>query len=76
MSTVTGKILIIIGGVILLTGVILLFRDNLPFIKYLGRLPGDINIERKGFSFHFPIVTSILISIIVSLIFFIINKFR
>ena len=76
MSTVTGKILIIIGAVILLAGVILLFRDSLPFVKYLGRLPGDINIEKKNFSLHFPIVTSILISIVVSLILYIISKFR
>jgi hypothetical protein len=76
MSTWTGKILIIIGTILVLAGVLLIFRDSLPFLKYLGRLPGDINIERKSFSFHFPIVTSIIISVILTLILYIINKLR
>ncbi len=76
MSTWTGKILIIIGAIILLAGVILVFRDSIPFIKYFGRLPGDITIERKNFTFHFPIVTGIVISIILSIILYIINKFK
>lgn len=51
---VAGLILIAIGGVIWLTG-----KSGLP----LGRLPGDIRIERDGFSLYFPIVTSVLLSI-------------
>jgi hypothetical protein len=76
MSTWTGKILIIIGTILLLTGILLLFKDSLPFLKYLGRLPGDITIERKNFSFHFPVVTGIIISVILSLILYVINKLR
>ncbi len=76
MSTWTGKILIIIGAILVLAGIILIFRDSVPFLKYFGRLPGDITIERKNFSFHFPIVTCIIISIILSLILYVINKFR
>jgi hypothetical protein len=76
MSTWTGKILIITGTILVLAGVLLLFKDSLPLIKYLGRLPGDITIERKNFSFHFPIVTGIIISIILSLILYVINKLR
>ncbi len=76
MSTWMGKFLIIIGSILLLAGVIVLLRDSLPFLKHLGRLPGDITIERKNFSFHFPIVTGIIISILLSLVLYVINKFR
>lgn len=76
MSTWTGKILIITGAVLMLTGVLVLFRDSIPFIRHFGRLPGDITIERENFSFHFPIVTGIIISIVLSLVLYVINKFR
>lgn len=76
MSTWTGKILIITGAVLILIGVLVLFRDSIPFIRHIGRLPGDIVIERENFSFRFPIVTGILISAALSLILYLINKFR
>ncbi len=76
MSTSTGKILIITGALLILAGLFLIFRDSIPFLKYLGRLPGDIAIERKNFSFHFPIVTCIVVSIVLSIILYIINKLR
>ena len=76
MTSWMGKSLIIIGVIILCIGLVVMFRDSVPFPKYFGRLPGDINIERKNFSFHFPIITSIIISIILSLVLYIINKFR
>ncbi|OHD66222.1 MAG: hypothetical protein A2176_06300 [Spirochaetes bacterium RBG_13_51_14] len=76
MHSSFGKILIIIGIIIILVGIIIVFKDSIPYLKYLGRLPGDINIQRKNFSFHFPIVTSIIISIILSLVLYIISKFR
>ena len=55
-----GKILIIVGLVIAAVG--LLISMGVP----LGRLPGDISYRRDNFSFHFPIVTSILLSLILS----------
>jgi hypothetical protein len=76
MNDGIGRALIVIGVVIALAGVVILFRDALPFLNHLGRLPGDINIERKGFSFHFPIVTGIIISIILSLILYLIGRFK
>jgi hypothetical protein len=76
MTSWIGKSLIIIGVIILGIGLVVMFRDSVPFLKHLGRLPGDINIERKNFSLHFPIVTSIIVSIILTLVFYIINKFR
>jgi hypothetical protein len=60
-----GKMLILFGGIAMLIGLILLFADKIPFI---GRLPGDIYIEKKNFTFYFPLMTSILISIILTII--------
>lgn len=72
---VTGKILLIVGGIIVILGLILVFSQHVPF---LGKLPGDVFIKREGFSFYFPIVTmlvlSIVITIIVNVILYFMNK--
>jgi hypothetical protein len=68
-----GKSIIFIGIVIIIIGVILLFSDRLPF--NLGKLPGDISYKKENFSFYFPITTSIIISIVLSLVFYIFGKF-
>ncbi|GIW61689.1 MAG: hypothetical protein KatS3mg089_0541 [Patescibacteria group bacterium] len=60
-----GKLFIIIGGMLLIIGLVFTFFPSLPFPP---RLPGDIYIKRDGFTFYFPIVTSIIISIILSII--------
>ncbi|MBI5100203.1 MAG: DUF2905 domain-containing protein [Nitrospirae bacterium] len=67
-----GKYLLIIGIVIAATGACLLFFKN--GIPFLGKLPGDIIIQRKNFTFYFPVVTSILISILLSLIFYFLGR--
>jgi hypothetical protein len=61
-----GKILIAIGGIIILVGLVLVFVGKIPFI---GKLPGDISIKGKSFSVYFPIVTCLILSIILTLIF-------
>jgi hypothetical protein len=70
-----GKILLIAGGVIVILGLILVFSQHIPF---LGKLPGDIFVKRDGFSFYFPIVSllilSILVTIIVNVILHFLNK--
>lgn len=66
-----GKSLIIIGLIIAAIGVILTFAGKIP---WLGRLPGDIYIKRENFTFYFPLATSILISIILSLILWLLRK--
>jgi hypothetical protein len=70
-----GKILLIIGGIIVVLGLIFIFSQHIPF---LGKLPGDILIKKNGFSFYFPIVTllilSILITIIVNVVLHFLNK--
>ena len=62
----TGKTLMVFGLLLFLVGVAVYFGG-----KYtsLGRLPGDIHIERDNFSFHFPIVTSILVSLVLTVLF-------
>ncbi len=67
-----GKSLILIGIFIVIVGLIIMFFEKLPF--GLGKLPGDIYIKRDNFVFYFPLATSILISIFLSLIFIIISK--
>ena len=56
--------------------VLLLIGFAWPFLSKLGvgRLPGDIVIERENFTFHFPLMTSILISILLSLVFWLLNR--
>jgi hypothetical protein len=66
-----GKTLIIFGVIILGLGLLLTFMNKVPF---LGKLPGDVYIHRKNFTFYFPIATSILISIVLSLIFWLWSK--
>lgn len=64
-----GRVFIILGFLFLVIGLILIFKDRLPLLRYLGRLPGDIVIERENFKLYFPLATSIVLSVILSLIF-------
>jgi hypothetical protein len=66
-----GKLLILLGVFIILIGVFLLVGEKIPWV---GRLPGDIIIRKKNFTFYFPIVTSILISILLTLLFTLFRK--
>ncbi len=68
-----GKLLIIIGVILIIIGLIIHFFHQIP---WLGKLPGDIYIKRENFTFYFPLASSILISIILSLILYLINKLR
>ncbi len=61
-----AKYLIIIGAFVILTGIIIyFFHDRL---QWIGKLPGDIRIEKEGFRFYFPITTMIIASLVVSLL--------
>jgi len=67
MNNESGKIFIAVGILIVIIGIVwYFFADKLSFI---GRLPGDIRIEKENFSFYFPITTMIIISFIINLIF-------
>lgn len=61
-----GKMLIAIGLIIVVIGALIVWAPK--SLAWFGRLPGDIRIEREGFSFYFPITTMILVSIILSLL--------
>lgn len=61
-----GRPLIIMGLALVVAGLLISYSPKLP--TWLGRLPGDINIKRANFSFHFPLMTCLIISAILSFI--------
>jgi hypothetical protein len=67
LLVVLGVVLVAIGGIIMLLG-----RSGLP----IGRLPGDILYKGKNTTFYFPLASSILISIVLSIILFLIGRMR
>jgi hypothetical protein len=66
-----GKMFIILGIILIVVGIAFMFGDKIP---YIGKLPGDIYIKKERFSFYFPITTSIIISIILTILFSIFRK--
>jgi hypothetical protein len=66
-----GRILILIGLVVAGVGLVIMLAGKIPF---LGKLPGDFLFRGKNFSFYFPLTTSILISVILTLILWFINR--
>ena len=68
-----GKTFITLGIVFVVVGVLLLFSDRLSFLR-LGRLPGDVIYRRGNFTFYFPIVTSLVISLILTLLFYVFGR--
>lgn len=65
-----GKLLLGFGAVMVLLGLILLAAGNLSGkVPWLGRLPGDIHIQRGNWSFYFPLATCLVISIVLTLLF-------
>jgi len=69
-----GRTLLLFGGILVLVGAFFYFGGKLPF--RLGRLPGDISYKSEHTSFYFPIVTCLIVSAALSLIFWLINHFR
>ncbi len=67
-----GKLLVVFGLVIVGIGLLLTFVDKIPF---LGKLPGDIHIKRGNFQFYFPLSTSIVLSLLLSFILWVISHF-
>jgi len=68
-----GKLIIGLGIILIFAGVIILLLGKFPFF---GKLPGDIHIQKEGFSFYAPFSTMLLISLILSLIFTLIASLR
>ena len=69
-----GKTLVLIGGIIVVVGLFLIIAEKVNF-PFLGKLPGDIYIKRKNFQFYFPIGTSIILSLLLSFILYLISHF-
>ena len=69
-----GRMLVFVGGLLLVFGLILILagKVNLP----IGRLPGDIIYRGKHTTFYFPLMTSIILSIILSLVLYFVNRIR
>jgi hypothetical protein len=67
-----GKAIIVLGAILIAVGllIVLLGRTGLP----IGRLPGDIMYRRRNFAFYFPLTTSILLSIVLSLVFYLLSR--
>ena len=73
MNNATGKYIILIGAIIIVVGIIIyVFHDKL---NWLGKLPGDIRVEKENFKFYFPITTMILLSLATTLLITIVRKF-
>ena len=69
-----GKLLVFLGGTIVIVGLALILfgRTNLP----IGRLPGDIVYRGKNTTFYFPLATSILLSVVLSILLYVIGRLR
>lgn len=66
-----GRALVVLGVVIAILGLALVFFDRVPWI---GRLPGDIHVQRGNWTFYFPLGTSILLSILLTLVLWLIGR--
>ncbi|HEX5647552.1 MAG TPA: DUF2905 domain-containing protein [Nitrospira sp.] len=77
--TAIGKVLIGIGVAIVVIGILLVAADRIPglgsAVSWLGKLPGDLSYKRDNVSFYFPIATSIVLSIVLSLVFYLLGWF-
>jgi hypothetical protein len=67
-----GRVLIVMGVVAVVVGLLMVFGARLPL--RLGRLPLDVHVQRGNFSFYFPLGTSILVSIVLTLVFGLLNR--
>ena len=70
MNRELGRLLIVLGGVMLLAGIALMAAGRLG----LGRLPGDLVYKRGNFTFYFPFMTSIVISVVLSLLLWVFRR--
>ncbi|MEK6765376.1 MAG: DUF2905 domain-containing protein [Planctomycetota bacterium] len=66
-----GKIFIFIGFLLVIIGFVFILGNKIPFI---GKLPGDLAVVRKNYSFYFPVTTCIIISVVLSFILWLFNK--
>lgn len=68
-----GRMLLAVGAVVALLGILLILAERFPGLR-IGRLPGDVAIERDRWRFYFPLGTSILLSVVVSLVLWLLGR--
>jgi Protein of unknown function (DUF2905) len=68
-----GRMLLAVGAVVALLGVLLILAEKFPGLR-IGRLPGDVAIERERWRLYFPLGTSILLSVVVSLVLWLLGR--
>jgi uncharacterized membrane-anchored protein YitT (DUF2179 family) len=73
MDQQTGKYILIVGLFIVLIGIVIYFFHD--YFKWIGKLPGDIRIEKENFRFYFPLATMIVFSLLITIIINIFKKF-
>jgi len=73
MSQITGKYIVLAGAIIVILGAIVYFLGDK--LHWLGRLPGDIRVEKENFKFFFPVTTMIIVSVVLNLVIILIRKF-
>ena len=66
-----GRLLIVVGVLLVIAGLLLTLGGRIP---WLGRLPGDIHLQRGSWTFYFPIATSLLVSVVLSLLLYLIGR--
>jgi len=60
-----GRTLVLIGAVVMAVGLVLVFANRIPF---LGRLPGDVVVQKKNFTLYFPIATGLVLSLVLTVV--------
>ena len=68
-----GKLLVTVGILLVVVGGLIVFEAKIPLV---GKLPGDIHIKKENFDLYFPITTCIVISVILTLLFYLIQKIK
>jgi DUF2905 family protein len=63
-----GKSLVVFGLIVAGLGLVLWVASSVPILNRLGRLPGDIYVQRGNFTFYFPVATAIIVSVVLSLL--------
>ena len=73
MDQQTGKYIFIVGIIIVFIGIVIYFFHD--YFRWIGRLPGDIRIEKNNFRFYFPLATMIIVSLVLTILVNIFKKF-
>ncbi|WP_242392953.1 DUF2905 domain-containing protein [Anaeromyxobacter oryzisoli] len=68
-----GRMLLVLGAILAGVGLLLVLSERFPWLR-LGRLPGDLSVEREHYRFYFPLGTSILLSVILSLVLWLLGR--